>query len=653
MEVSSDKSSLLFPLLLCSLVVFFGLSACSDDKQAVAENNTPPIGEVASPNGEAPEGAIGSLSHDQRISLKYISDGDVDDWSESYVYRIDMQLDSLAVSNDSEIDISYVTILAEGVARFDKDIIDERCQLIHLDDPGIYCILANDDKSDGLAFKPIEFSLRRKNSDDFLLKATLVASEYDSDEENNTIDFPYSILGRAVNYGVYGAPYISLPLDSNKVSYQIRFQQHNTTNASEVVITGSLPEGSVVESVIPTVGYAKAPWSLEHCSFDGTEITCSFDDASTGFVDVVFYLADVYESGHTMDWRLQSSRGDSDEANNSLEVPIYQTPSTDLLQELINNAVNDDVVDLPSGIYHGTIDGRGKRLHVRGSSEGDRTILLAPSISNIGEYSLYENLHVLSDQTAFYYNLLEPMTIANSHFEPIAGSSPRYYGLIGGQSIHLINNHFENYGQVERTNCGFLIRLVNQGLWYGAHNTFENINCSWGAISFEGDEPPVNDNNAAIPSRSIFTNNTFINNDLLLTFNHNRHSVLFSNNIVVGSSRLFDVNLNNGYFKDQGGFESSNNLMFNSSREQLINDELLAIPGFSVATPDVSFDPIFVDTESGDFTLSPASTAVDQSDDSAGSAPTNWFEPTNLVLAIDGLGDGNVVLDLGAKEYKP
>lgn len=640
-------------MLLYSLIVLFSLSACSD-KQSVAENNAPPIGEAASPNGEAPVESVESLSHDQKISLKYISDGAVDDWWEDYIYRIDMQLDSLAVSNDSEIDISYVTILAEGVARFDKDIIDERCQLIHLDEPGIYCILANDDKSDGLAFKPIEFSFRRKNSDDFLLKATLVAPEFDSDEENNAIDFPYSILGRAVNYRIYGASYISLPLDSDRVSYKIGFQQTNTTNASDVVVTGSLPEGSIVESVTPTVGYAKALLPLQNCSFEGAEITCLFAETSTAFIDVVFYVPDLYESGKSLDWRLQSSREDNDETNNSLDVPIYQTPSTDVLQELINNAINDDVVELPSGMFHGAIDGRGKRLHVRGSTQGDKTILLGPTISNIGEYSLYENLHILSDQTAFYYNLSEPMTIANSHFEPIGSSSARYYGLIGGQSIHLINNHFENYGQTEGANCGFLIRLVNKGLWYGAHNTFENINCTWGAISFEGDQAPVYDsNNTAIPARTIFTNNTFINNDLLLTFNHNRHSVLFSNNIVVGSSRLIDVNLSNGYFKDQGGFESSNNLMFNNIREQLVDDELLAIPGFSIGSTDVSFDPLFVHADSEYFTLSAASSAVDQSDDSAGIAPTNWFEPANPVLAIDGLGDGNAVLDLGAKEYRP
>ena len=62
-------------------------------------------------------------------------------------------------------------------------------------------------------------------------------------------------------------------------------------------------------------------------------------------------------------------------------------------------------------------------------------------------------------------------------------------------------------------------------------------------------------------------------------------------------------------------------------------------------------DPLFVDPTNGDFHLQSTSPCIDQGDNNAPSIPAEDFEGDSRI--IDGDGDSNAVVDMGADEFRP
>jgi hypothetical protein len=314
---------------------------------------------------------------------------------------------------------------------------------------------------------------------------------------------------------------------------------------------------------------------------------------------------------------------------NQLLVPAnYAT-----IQSAIDAASAGDTVWVSPGTYYENLDFKGKAITVASAAGPLVTIIDGGQAGAVVNFSSGEG----SD------SIIQGFTIENGFATWGSGVSV----VFGAPTIvsNIIQNNDSPVGGWGAGVGGlFGSPTVEQNLFRG--NSGDNQALS-GVISFLDDSSPVvADNlfvsnscraiNLSLPvdSTPMVINNTIVGNPVGISASINGLGT-FENNI------LFDNDVGAAL---GANFVWANNLVFGGAM-------LYAGQDLTGTKGNISADPLFVDSASGDFHLQPGSPAIDAGDNAAPLLPAVDFDGNSRIVA--GHAGGPAVVDIGAFEFHP
>ena len=387
-------------------------------------------------------------------------------------------------------------------------------------------------------------------------------------------------------------------------------------------------------------------------------------------LEIEYYLQG--ETDQEILWTLNTPANDVNSDNDSAITRVSYLQSVAALQTLIDSAVSGDEVVLPAGGYTGTLDLMGKSISVSGSTSTELTRLVSadpdsPLIINAGPRSSISHLELRTTGAPVLAQHDENVTLSDSLIAPIDGVPHNLTRLVDARSsssYRLLNNRIVGWGQGEGNRCESLISYDGGGSSYITavfldRNLFLNNACDQVLLVDFGSGryyPNV--------ATHYVNNNTFVGNASLFRFlgQSGRAVAHFKNNIIADADMLLEID--DGLYRVPYGSPfliSSRNLVWNSERESLLSNELIARDNIAIEQMDIAVDPLFIDSGAANYQLSVGSAAID-----AGVEPTPYYWTysnyinENLAPAadeqlksVDGLQDGEAEFDLGAFEYQP
>lgn len=402
-------------------------------------------------------------------------------------------------------------------------------------------------------------------------------------------------------------------------------------------------------------------------------------------------------------WTLSSDNGDDDEdaATWSSATSVRISESMDRVQAIIDAASDGDTLELPAGIFEGTLDARGLEIDVRGASGAadasrqDRTVFLStdpaqPLLVNTGPRNTWSNIVWQTTGAPLAADFGKNLTIADSVVRPVPGLAHRVDGLFDGKpasSYRLHASRVTGFGQGRDGDCIALVKPESARLGYLTqvylqHNRFIGNECD--ALVDVELEAGAFGNSAYL----FVDGNTFVDNPHLFSISGSAPAfakVRIANNIASGVDSLLDISGDvftdtradpgsDSNFNSKSGAQTeveaeslvaslvtSRNLVWNSEQSAFVDRGSLTRPGVSVALADLTADPLFNDAAAGDYGLSADSPAID-----AGVEPTpyvwTWEDykrdlqqpgPEDVDEPLDGDADGEPEPDIGAFEFDP
>lgn len=524
----------------------------------------------------------------------------------------------------------------------------------------LHCSVRDPDTSSrfGPAFEMNGFTFSTFSNTDVNIVAELASGELDRILDNNRAEISIAMRAPETDYFIDVSGEIFGNDDETHTVVAAITQSVNTLD-SEVTAYVSIPAGI---QITRADFLSDGPQALKaRCTISG-DVQCNMNTITnehTLTLEIDFKV--LSEGARDIIWQLVTPQSDSDLSNNSATTSVRYALPMAPLQAMIDFAESGDVVQLPAGEYIGTLDGRGKTLEVLGAADGKPTILISASkdsyaLTNVGINSLYRQLTFRVAGSAVLFTKGQNLTIADSVFQPPVGGGHQTAGLVvGNRTYRLINNRISGFGVGEGGKCTQLINLDGFRRVFVQHNIFHNTDC----LGVVGIHYPHSYSGQG--SEHLIGNNTFVNNTSVVYISGRQimARVRVENNIVVNSDTLIKNVFRENGFHSTGGLTTSRNLIYDSEREAFLTGTLLSVNGYSYDLTDLSFDPAFEDKAAGNFNLSPSSPAIDQGADPqlfeyATTYVTQLKMPYDAeITAIDGLLDGNAVIDPGAFEFTP
>ncbi len=320
--------------------------------------------------------------------------------------------------------------------------------------------------------------------------------------------------------------------------------------------------------------------------------------------------------------------------------------------------------------------------------------------------STFENNNSTNLGGGAYIRAGSSVTLTNSTFEnnnsTNSGGGGAY--ISGGSSVTLTNSTFENnnnksngLGGGAYIRAGSSVTLTN--------STFENnnsTNLGGGAYIYAGSSVTLTNSTFENNNSNSYGGGAYIEAGSSGNINVN-DSTFSQNNADKGGGIYADLYnataniINNSFYKNTaasgdsgGGIYASlgtendnlnlyNNILWENDAGNSGNDAYVRVSGGSqnvynndfscndfdgnsdclvVNNPtnynyggNISQDPLFADPDNGDLHLTSGSPCIDKGNNDAPEIPKTDFEGDKRIL--DGDGDGNAIVDIGADEYKP
>ncbi len=323
-------------------------------------------------------------------------------------------------------------------------------------------------------------------------------------------------------------------------------------------------------------------------------------------------------------------------AAQTIHVPADQAT----IQSAIVAAVNGDTILVAAGTYKENIDFKGKAITLQSEQGPAVTILDGQHLGTVVTFDTGETLaSVLNGFTiengsttfgAGIYILDASPTITGNVFVNNIESSGGYGAAIGGNvsSPDIERNSFENNSCDAQFLSG-VVSFINGSSPKIANNVFANNPCR--AI------------NMTLPSVAAPTivNNTIFGNSVGIRVDGRgvTSTQIYENNLIVNNTIGLEVDF--GVPADDPTWKY--NLVFKNGTDYS------GITSLTGTLGNISADPLFVNSGTGDFHLQQASPAIDAGDNAAPNLPDTDFDGNPRILG--GKGNCTAVVDLGAYEF--
>ena len=281
------------------------------------------------------------------------------------------------------------------------------------------------------------------------------------------------------------------------------------------------------------------------------------------------------------------------------------------IQAAIDDANDGDKIEVAPGTYNEAINFNGKAVWLYSSGSADTT-----TIDGTGNYHVVQCVSSEEPNT-----ILDGFTITGGNAN---GTSSDGYG--GG----MLN---DNYSCPMVKNCTFIGNFAVDG---GGMLNLTSSSPTVTNCTFTGNTATTNgggmynlSNSSPTVTNCIFSGNETINQDGGGMCNNGNSNPTVTNCILWG-----DIG---GEIYDSGA----------SSTTVTYSD----VGGGWGGAGNIDADPCFVDADANDWRLLPSSPCVDTGDNSAPNLPATDLAGKPRV--VDGDGDTNAVVDMGAYEFKP
>lgn len=397
----------------------------------------------------------------------------------------------------------------------------------------------------------------------------------------------------------------------------------------------------------------------------GAEIVCSLEGIQHGDKLTLALQHLVVQTGsHAIQWDISTNATANTPENDARTTHVESVDSVAALQDLVDLAEDGDTVELPEGRFLGTLNLSHKEISLVGANSGNGTELIStdrtqPLFKDGGVRVTLSNFTLRTTGGPLVQSFNINLTISDSVITPVEKMPHFMDGLLPQQNYHtrLWRNRITGWGHGDENTCR---RLIGAAL----DNTYVRIDRNE-FVSNHCEAIVLFDNENQYGRYHIY-NNVFFDNPAFLSATGQMASktVEVINNIIVGSDSLLNLSeqaWGQSGRNARGYLSSARNIIQDSESSSLLSIEMLDRPGITLDQPDLDADPGFVDAENNDFRLRVASEAIDQGADVE---PYRWDPPLNEglvetlqppansnVSAIDGDGDGEARLDIGAFEY--
>jgi hypothetical protein len=401
-------------------------------------------------------------------------------------------------------------------------------------------------------------------------------------------------------------------------------------------------------------------------------VTCHYDGEHVAKTSLEIEFRIIAPGDHELTAFITLGAHDPNLVNNSRTSILRYVASTKYLQSLLDSTGKNGSVTLPTGTYMGTLHGGDRSLNVYGAEDGG-TVLLSddidvPLLTNFGNGSTFSNLEFLSSGAPILEHSGNEISIRDSLIAPLPGTWHNLRQLFVSNSYRLFRSRIEGWGR-GGGQCHSLFHTGPHTLGstpssiYIQNTVFRDNECTH---LFQ--EYPATSSRAFLGTRDenadaglFILNNTFVNNKGHIRFAAQRSSdVQIKNNIFVAHQNRISLPAAEKQ-SNEHRFILARNIVWDSSFEMLVDASAAAGRGVLIEAPDLNTDPLFVNSDGGDYSLATGSPAID-----AGVPVATWFwtgikggeNSVQSVLvpepvSVDGLLDGKAIMDIGAFEYLP
>jgi uncharacterized repeat protein (TIGR01451 family) len=384
------------------------------------------------------------------------------------------------------------------------------------------------------------------------------------------------------------------------LTYTVSLSNLGSSPASDVVVSGAVPDGINLVSATPTQGTCSAT----------TPLTCNLGTLSgSGSSTISIVVTPTTEGVKSFTVSATSTTADANPSNNSATSTTAVGEPGPGIQGMIDLAADGDTILVPTGNYAGGIDFKGKNVTLQSQSGPAVTVINGGggTAVRMGPDGTIHGFTITGSFSSAIVAQQSGSKIIGNVFEGntngLSGIGAAIHGNSASPTIE--GNIFRNNTCDSQLPSG-VVSFINASSPLIVNNVFAGNPCRGLNLTLpEGNAPRV-------------LNNTFVANNVGIRVSRqvpqgtqvHRNNILVQNG--VGLQLDFSTDANNPIW--------TNNLVFSNTTDYMGTASPTGTNG------NLSADPMFVDAQAGNYRLQPGSPAINSG--SPTDAPTVDFDGT-------------------------